>query len=822
MHQLFEIEKRRNGKSVSRRCRRPLLSLAAMVAGAAGLPPCSVEAVPYAFTNIADTSGPIGSFVFRPTISNSGTAAFVVNLDAGGQAILKGNGGALTTIADTTGPFSTFITVGPPVISINSSDTVAFIAVPDIGGDGVYKGDGGPTITVAEFGHFIAPSINDSGTVAYFGLLTDGSGFGYSAVNGGTGTVIARIPSDISSVFGLPTSSINSSNQVAFQAVSPTVGPAVFVGNGSALTTIADMTGPIATILPFTISINDSGTVSFAASLDAGGIGVFKGNGGGLTAIVDTSGPYSNIASSTMNNAGGIAFYASIDTGGSGIFTGANPASDAVIKLGNSLFGSSVININPGVDYLNDNGQIAFGYTLANGLSGIAVATPLPLPPVPPGFEIITASNGVLGRISASDGSLLGLARFTNSAVNGVDVVLGPDRHIYVSDIVGSVHRVNGRTLEQLDVFATNPGGCCTTGIAFGPDGSLYVAQRETHTINRFDGQTGEFIGVFANTGTLRPEDIVVGPDGYLYATNHRDPILAPGVVRFDLATGANLGLFTSGKTIVGGRQIAFGPDGHLYVNSLYTNEVLRFNGTTGQFINVVSNLPRPNGLQFGPDGSLFISSEQGSVFRIDPRNGQIMSQSAPFGFLIEMTLRQVDGAPLISLPAGLAIDGTIGGGPVAIGGVDVQFPSVLTAGTFSGDYFLTEFSALGFADDFSFLPAGSILQHWELEFDGTFDGLATLVFGYDDTFFPVGFNELSLTIYHQSSEGRWVPLEVVSRDTWRNTITVLTDGFSPFALGVSIPEPCVIILMGPAFASLLSRRRKEQSSIIAFMNTMG
>ncbi len=64
-----------------------------------------------------------------------------------------------------------------------------------------------------------------------------------------------------------------------------------------------------------------------------------------------------------------------------------------------------------------------------------------------------------------------------------------------------------------------------------------------------------------------------------------------------------------------------FGPDGLLYVSSFRTNQILRFNAQTGEFVDVFASdnnngfgmrggLNGPNGLLFGPDGSLYVAIE--------------------------------------------------------------------------------------------------------------------------------------------------------------------------------------------------------------------
>jgi DNA-binding beta-propeller fold protein YncE len=93
---------------------------------------------------------------------------------------------------------------------------------------------------------------------------------------------------------------------------------------------------------------------------------------------------------------------------------------------------------------------------------------------------------------------------------------------------------------------------------------------------------------------------LVFGPDGNLYvsstATNQ--------VLRFNGTTGAFVDVFASGGGLTGPYGLAFGPDGNLYVSSVYTNQVLRYNGTTGAFVDIFASgggLNFPTFLTFTP-----------------------------------------------------------------------------------------------------------------------------------------------------------------------------------------------------------------------------
>lgn len=344
-------------------------SLAVLLAMTAG-----VSAQSYTFTNIADTGGLFSDFEV-PSINAGRTVAFFAELSAGGEGIFTGSGGAITTIADTdSGPFAGF----GPVPTINASGTVAFHAFPTAGGESLHTGSGGAITLVVDtsgpFSSFGEPSINASGTVAVQGG-PDTGGDGTYTFSGGTTTTIAESGGEFFTFVGRP--SINAAGTASFVAFTDDGDEeGVFIGNGGPITTIAHTTGPFALLLGSNPSINDSGTVAFLAPTDAGAFGIFTGNGGATTPIVDASGPFFGFGDPALNADGTVAFAATFDNPGvgGGIFIGDDPVADKVIQIGDPLFGSTVTLLFFAKAGLNDDGDVAFGYTLDNGVSGIAVA----------------------------------------------------------------------------------------------------------------------------------------------------------------------------------------------------------------------------------------------------------------------------------------------------------------------------------------------------------------------------------------------------------------------------------------------------------------
>ena len=84
-------------------------------------------------------------------------------------------------------------------------------------------------------------------------------------------------------------------------------------------------------------------------------------------------------------------------------------------------------------------------------------------------------------------------------------------------------------------------------GMAFGPDGDLYVASNYGDEVLRYDGSTGTFLGTFVgyqSGGLDEPDDLVFGPDGNLYVTSFR----TDQVLEYDGTTGESRGVFAAGS----------------------------------------------------------------------------------------------------------------------------------------------------------------------------------------------------------------------------------------------------------------------------------
>lgn len=167
-------------------------------------------------------------------------------------------------------------------------------------------------------------------------------------------------------------------------------------------------------------------------------------------------------------------------------------------------------------------------------------------------------------------------------------------------------------------------------------DGQLYVSESNHGALDRIspDGAVERIIDFTATEGHIVPTAIAIGEDGNLYVGN-LTPLPYPdgGAVIYKLTPDGELSRFAEGLTTVLGAE--FAADGQLYVLETSTanpgeppffvpgsGRVVRVTAD-GELEVVATGLNLPTAMEFGPDGTLYVSNYG---FGFPPGAGEIVT----------------------------------------------------------------------------------------------------------------------------------------------------------------------------------------------------
>ena len=156
------------------------------------------------------------------------------------------------------------------------------------------------------------------------------------------------------------------------------------------------------------------------------------------------------------------------------------------------------------------------------------------------------------------------------------------------------------------------------------------------NTTSTVPGDTTSVEHTFANGDAIRNISVRATDEDGTYDVNVLGDLLVPSfntnqVLRYDAITGEYIGEFASGPTQNGPVQNELGPDGRIYSTAWFSGDVVKLDATTGDFLDTVAyvregNVRRPYGVTFGPDQLLYIASfERNEVQRFDPQTGEFL-----------------------------------------------------------------------------------------------------------------------------------------------------------------------------------------------------
>ena len=240
----------------------------------------------------------------------------------------------------------------------------------------------------------------------------------------------------------------------------------------------------------------------------------------------------------------------------------------------------------------------------------------------------VSCESGQVLRLDGQSGQVLAQYGQGGVLVSPLGFALSDNNSLFVGDFVAEAivaYDLGAPGVDPRILVAAGQGYGKPHGLAMGRDGDLYAACFQEHAINSYDSLTGELRRTIPLPQNLRDlHDIVLhGED--LYVSSYADS----AITRIDLASGQSAGYFVQPGSggLDDAQAFEWGPDGDLYVVSNNTNQVLKFDGSTGDFISVFisagTGLAGPRGLAFGPDGDLYVSSgTTNEILRYDGATG--------------------------------------------------------------------------------------------------------------------------------------------------------------------------------------------------------
>jgi len=165
--------------------------------------------------------------------------------------------------------------------------------------------------------------------------------------------------------------------------------------------------------------------------------------------------------------------------------------------------------------------------------------------------------------------------------------------------------------------------------------GALLVTSTATHSVLCYDVTTKtcrQFVPP-GSGGLDYPFGLTLGPDGNFYAANY----YLNNIKRYNGHTGAFMDTFPSGCGLNGPVNLVFGPDGNLYASGWLSHNLVRFNVTNGAcdvFLPAGrGGLNKAAGVIFAPGDNLYVASYgSGNVLCFDAVTGAFKNVLIPAG----------------------------------------------------------------------------------------------------------------------------------------------------------------------------------------------
>lgn len=296
--------------------------------------------------------------------------------------------------------------------------------------------------------------------------------------------------------------------------------------------------------------------------------------------------------------------------------------------------------------------------------------------------DVVTMDGSEIRVYDPSDADPAGSVQTmsSNDLAAGSDAEFGPGGDLFVGNKFGfpdSVERFNrsGSTFESTSdqSFSVTSNGddipSGPSGVAFGPDGDLFVSSEDTNEVARFDTSNGTLLDTISDgNSTFQPTGLAFDSNGDLFVGDRNNGevrrFTSDSTGNFS-GTGASDDQFAtvSGFAPEG---LAFDSAGNLLASDAGNDEVVRFDSNGGFDTTIIGSgdLINPNGLAVDPaTGDVFVvddnqgDTDQSDLLRYDSGNGTVetLDDSLTSAFGVAVAPEAVPEPGSFALLAGLS-----------------------------------------------------------------------------------------------------------------------------------------------------------------------
>lgn len=308
----------------------------------------------------------------------------------------------------------------------------------------------------------------------------------------------------------------------------------------------------------------------------------------------------------------------------------------------------------------------AGGSVIAGNIIGLAVGGTTALPNDGDGISIQGSPGVLIGGVTATDRNVIsgnagvgieiafatatgnvisgnyigtnvaGTAKLANGS--GVQIRDGATGNTIGGTVSGARNIISGNAGAGIEITGSGTTGNRVQGNYIGTDvtGTLALSNGAGITIEA--GANGNTIGgnvkgvqnVLTAGGLLTggATGYLLAPNGDLLVSNANGDAPGGPILRVNTTTGAQ-SVFSANGLLVAPNEMAYGPDGKIYVADVGAARIVRIDPATGaqSLVSEGGGLLFPASLAFSSDGSLYVadlraSGQKGAIFRIDITTG--------------------------------------------------------------------------------------------------------------------------------------------------------------------------------------------------------